>query len=164
MGWIARKADNLGSACCGAGGGMGLSQAPAFTQAYLQRLGGHIDEARRTVNQVESGQLLGFLNPTEREQAVTQFSDRVLELEQAYRSISEATPLMQPLMTLRHADSEIAARAWEHFTPAIPIDPPSLIYTGIGVVIALLIYELIKSPAALFGGRRNEKVQRNSGR
>ncbi|MGY6587043.1 MAG: DUF2937 family protein [Wenzhouxiangella sp.] len=164
MGWIARKADNLGSACCGAGGGMGLSQAPAFTQAYLQRLGGHLDEARRTLRQVESGELLGFLSPPERVQAVGQFHERVIELDQAYRSISEATPLMQPLMTLRYADSEIAARAWESFTPAIPIDPPSLIYTGVGVVVALLVYELIKSPAALFGGRRNEQVQRNSNR
>jgi hypothetical protein len=29
-----------------------------------------------------------------------------------------------------------------------------LIYTGIGVVVALVLYELIKSPAALFGRRK----------
>ena len=28
----------------------GGAQGPAFVQAYLQRLGGHIDEARRTVD------------------------------------------------------------------------------------------------------------------
>lgn len=156
MGWISRKFDNLGSACCGAGGGMGLSQAPAFTQAYMQRLGGHLDEAKRTLRQIESGELLGFLQGGERAQAISQFQQRVTELEAAYQAIDLAGPLMRPLMVLRHADADVAARAWEHFTPAIPIDPPSLIYTGIGILAALLVYEIAKAPAALFGRRKHD--------
>jgi hypothetical protein len=154
MGWMSRKFDNLGSACCGAGGGMSLSQAPAYTQAYLQRLGGHLDEARRTLSQVERNQLLEFLGPLDRAQAIEQLGARVNELEASYHAIADASPLAQPLVMLQRADREIAARAWEHFTPAIPIDPPSLIYTGIGVVVALILYELLKSPAALFGRRK----------
>jgi hypothetical protein len=149
MGWMSRKFDNLGSACCGAGGGMGLSQAPAYTQAYLQRLGGHLDEARRTLGLVESGEWFRHLTGVDRQSVEIELRARVVELEQSYQAITEATPVMQPLVMMRYADGDIAARAWEHFTPAIPIDPPSLIYTGIGVVLALLIYELIKSPAAL---------------
>jgi hypothetical protein len=150
MGWIARKFDNLGSACCGAGGGMGLSQAPAFTQAYLQRLGGHIDEARRTLSMVERGEWLQRLGIADREEAVAEFSARVSELEQAYFAITQAPAMLQPLVMVQHADSEIAQRAWEHFTPAVPVDPPSLVYTGVGIVLALLIYELVKAPGALF--------------
>lgn len=150
MGWVARKFDNLGSACCGAGGGMGLSQAPAFTQAYLQRLGGHLDEARRTLGMIERGEWLQRLGIDDRRQAIEEFGARVSQLEQAFWAISEAPPLLQPLVMLQHADNEIARRAWEHFTPAIPIDAPSLVYTGIGIVLALVVYELLKSPAALF--------------
>lgn len=150
MGWVARKFDNLGSALSGAGGGMGLSQAPAFTHAYLQRLGGHIDEARRTLELIERGELLGELNMVDRETAAIQFSARVDELEQAFSAISDAAPLLQPLVMLQHADTEIARRAWEAFTPAVPVDVHSLVYTGSGVVVALLLYELIKTPAALF--------------
>jgi hypothetical protein len=154
MSWVGRKFDNLGSAVAGAGGGMGLSQAPAFTQAYLQRLGGHLDEARRTLDLVERGVLVPELTETERAQAVTGFADRVAELEATYSAIAEASPLMQPILMLRHSDSEIARRAWEAFTPAVPIDMPSLIWTGVGVLAALLTYELLKSPAAVVRRRR----------
>jgi hypothetical protein len=156
MGWVGRKFDNLGSAVAGAGGGMGLSQAPAFTQAYLQRLGGHLDEARRTLALVEQGVLVPELTAAEREQAAVGFADRVAELEATYASIADASPLMQPILMLRHGDSEIARRAWEAFTPAVPIDAPSLIWTGVGVVAALLVYELFKSPAALVKRRRRK--------
>ncbi len=150
MGWMVRKFDNLGSACCGAGGGMGLSQAPAFTQAYLQRLGGHLDEARRTLSMVERGEWLQRLGVAERQDAVSEFALRVHELEQAFQAISQAPPLLQPLIMMQHAESDIAQRAWEHFTPAIPVDAPSLVYTGAGIVLALLVYELVKAPGALF--------------
>ncbi len=150
MGWFARKFDNLGSACSGAVGGMGLSQAPAFTQAYLQRLGGHLDEARHTLAMVERGEWLQRLGVEDRGQAVEDFAARVAELEQAFYAITQSPPLLQPLVMLQHSDNDIARRAWEHFTPAVPVDAPSLVYTGIGIVLALLGYELIKSPAALF--------------
>jgi len=154
MGWVGRKFDNLGSAVAGAGGGMGLSQAPAFTQAYLQRLGGHLDEARRTLDLVERGVLVPELTEAERAQAIEGFAERVAELEAIYASIAEASPLMQPMLMLRHGDSEIARRAWEAFTPAVPIDAPSLIWTALGVLAALAVYELCKSPAAAVRRRR----------
>jgi hypothetical protein len=157
MGWVARKFDNLGSAFSGGAGGMGLSQGPAFTHAYLQRLGGHIDEARRTVTLIERGDLLPRLGPVERQEAVAEFSSRVQDLEQAYAAIANASPMMQPVVMLQHSDSDIARRAWETFSPAIPVDAASLVYTGIGVVLALLIYELIKSPAGLFRRRKPER-------
>lgn len=158
MGWVGRKFDNLGSAVAGAGGGMGLSQAPAFTQAYLQRLGGHLDEARRTLDLVERGVLVPELTASERGQAAEGFAERVAELEMTLSSIADASPLMQPLLVMRHADSEIARRAWEAFTPAVPIDAPSLIWTGGGVLLALILYELFKSPAAIVRRRRHRPV------
>lgn len=154
MGWVTRKFDNLGSAISGAGGGMGLSQAPAFTQAYMQRLGGHLDEARRTLELVEQGVLVPELSATDREQAALGFAERVAELEATFQAIQSASPVVRPVVMLRHADSEIARRAWEAFTPAVPVDPTSLIWTAIGVVAALLVYELLKSPAALVRRRR----------
>jgi len=156
MSWVTRKCDNLGSAVSGAGGGMGLSQAPAFTQAYLQRLGGHLDEARRTLELVERGILVPELTDIEREQAARGFADRVAELEATYSAIADASPLLQPVLMLRHSDSEIAQRAWEAFTPAVPVDAPSLIWTGLGVILALLVYELVKSPAAIVRRRRRK--------
>lgn len=157
MGWLTRKFDNLGSAFSGGCGGMSLSQAPAFTQAYLQRLGGHIDEARRTLVQIERGELLERLGPIDRQDAITQFSARVAELEKSFNAITESAPMMQPLVMFQHAETDIARRAWEHFTPAIPLDPASLVYTVSGVILALLLYELIKAPAEVMLHRRDKR-------
>jgi len=154
MSWVGRKFDNLGSAVSGGAGGMSLSQAPAFTQAYMQRLGGHLDEARRTLGLVERGELLDNLNMVDRQEAIRQFSERVEQLQQAYDAIAQASPIMQPVVMMRHSESEIAQRAWEAFSPAIPVDTASLVYTGVGIVVALLIYELFKTPGLLFRRRR----------
>ncbi|HLR86967.1 MAG TPA: DUF2937 family protein [Wenzhouxiangella sp.] len=155
MSWAGRKLDNVGSALGGAAGGMSLSQAPAFVQAYLQRLGGHLDEARRTLDLVERGILVPELTTAERSQAVIGFADRVAELESAFDSIAATPAALQPLALLRHGDSDIAQRAWEAFSPALPLDPPALIWTGAGIVLALMVYEIIKAPFALIGRRRH---------
>lgn len=154
MSWLLRKADGLGSALAGAGGGMSLSQAPAFAHAYLQRLGGHLDEARRTLSLVERGILVPELTAAERAQAVTGFAERVQELEMAWSAIAEANPVLQPLMLLRHGDGDIARRAWEAFTPALPLDSPALVWTALGVLAALLLYELIKAPVTFLSRPR----------
>lgn len=153
MGWITRKLDTLGGAASGGAGGMGLSQAPAFTQAYLQRLGGHIDEARRTLDGVQAGTVLPRLPADLRAEAVDDLAARVAELETARAAIMDAAPALRPMVMLRHADATIASRALDHFTPALPLDGASLIYTGAGVVLALLLYEVIKAPALLFRRR-----------
>lgn len=158
MSWIGRKFDNLGSAVSGGAGGMGLSQAPAFTQAYLQRLGGHLDEARRTLRLIEQGEMLPRLDVENRQEALNEFGQRVDQLQQAYDAIAQAPGLVQPLVMMRHSESDIAQRAWENFTPAIPVDTASLVYTGVGIVLALLVYELLKVPGLLFRRRSGNQV------
>ena len=153
MSWMTRKADNLGSAASGGVGGISLSQAPAFTQAYLQRLGGHIDEARLTVERIASGETLPWLADEDRSQAAIELSSRVTQLEQYQNQIEQAPAMLQPLMVLRHGEWSIAERAFENFTPAIPLDPASLVWTGVGVVLALVMYELVKAPAGLLSRR-----------
>ncbi|MGB0514818.1 MAG: DUF2937 family protein, partial [Wenzhouxiangellaceae bacterium] len=82
MSWLTRRLDHLGSAAFGGAGGLSLSQAPAFTNAYLQRLGGHIDEARRTLAGIRDGQILPWLGGPERGRAATEIELRLAELEQ----------------------------------------------------------------------------------
>jgi hypothetical protein len=83
----------------------GSAQGPAFVQAYLQRLGGHIDEARRTVFELREG------------------------------AMSRAVP-----------DDTARDRLLEAFTPAMPLDPTSLIYAAIGLVIGWAFWELVQWP------------------
>src|SRR6056297_277669 len=138
MKWLARRLDHLGSATAGGAGGLGFSQAPAFTQAYLQRLGGHVDEARRTIDKLAGGDILPWLNAESRQQAVVELSVRLSELERYQQLLADSPALLRPVTLMRHADWSIARRAAETFAPAIPLEPASIVWTLIGVILAAL--------------------------
>lgn len=154
MSWITRRLDNLGSAVTGGAGGMGLSQAPAFSHAYLQRLGGHIDEARRMLDGVRDASILPDLPEGARSEAIADLTLRLADLQAARAALTDADPWLRPLALLRHADPTIARRTLDAFTPAMPLDGASLLYTGLGVILALVVWELIKAPGALMTRRR----------
>jgi hypothetical protein len=157
MSWLSRRLDHLGSASFGAVGGLGLSQAPAFVQAYLQRLGGHIDEARRTVEGMQRGELLPWLDDTARSLGAAELSLRLQELEALRERLLEVPAWWRPARLLQQADWSIARRAAEDFVPAVPLDPASLIWTGVGVIVAALAWETCKIPA-WYTQRRDARV------
>lgn len=105
-----------------------FSQIPAFLQQYLQRLGGHLDEARRL-----------------REQA-PHLLTRVDELRMAHDSLLMAEPLAKPFVALRHLQKDIALRAFEFFQPALPLTLEGLLYAGTGLLFAVLLFNLLWLP------------------
>jgi hypothetical protein len=161
--WLTRRLDHICAAAAGGVGGITLSQAQAFTNAYLQRLGGHIDEAARTVAQLRDGEILPWLGPAGREQAVNELSIRLETLETLRQRLVEAPELLRPLALLRHGDWAIARSAAEAFIPAVPLSPGALTWTLIGVVIAALVYDSCKVPFIAAGRlRRRRATQRES--
>ncbi len=137
-------------------GAVGLSQAPEFFQQYLQRLGGHLDEARRVLERYEavardSGITLQALIDTTRAQTsapvaklggvIAEAQARVESLAGAEAALREATLWERPFVFLRHVDPDIAARTWEVFKPALPVTAEGLVYAGVGMALALLLYQ-----------------------
>jgi hypothetical protein len=138
-------------------GAVALSQAPEFFQQYLQRLGGHLDEARRTLASYEvvarqSGITLRQLIDTTRAQPVEPVAKlgdvidetlaRVDALAAAETALREASLWERPLVFLRHVDGEIAARTWEVFKPAVPVTLEGVVYAAAGMLLALALYHL----------------------
>lgn len=146
MSWLTRRLDHLGSAAAGGVGGLGFSQAPAFTHAYLQRLGGHIDEARRTIDRLAAGDILPWLGGEGREQAVAELTLRLAELERFQHVLLDSPAIMRPFTLIRHADWSIARGAAEAFVPSVPIDPASIVWTLIGVILAALTWDATRIP------------------
>lgn len=146
MSWLTRRLDHIGSASAGGAGGLTFSQAPAFTNAYLQRLGGHIDEARATIERVRSGEVLPWLAESGRERALAELSHRLDQLEALRGSLLEAPALLRPLRLLTDADWSIARNTAEAFVPAVPLSPAALTWTLIGVVLAALAWDSLKLP------------------
>lgn len=160
MSWITRRLDHICAAAAGGVGGITLSQAPAFTNAYVQRLGGHIDEAARTVALLRDGEILPWLGPAGRAEAVAELSTRLETLQDLHQRLADAPELLRPLALLRHGDWAIARSAAEAFTPAVPISPGALTWTLIGVVIAALVYDSCKVPFIAAGRLRRRRATR----
>ena len=159
---------NPGKALLGAGDGLLdrtlcvlgavlFSQIPEFMQQYLQRLGGHLDEARRQLQQfqdtaAQSGLTLDrFIAQTAAtaEPAVARLSGvmtetvaRVDNLAAAQAALEHATMWSRPFVFLRHLDPAIARATGVIFKPAVPTTLEGLAYALAGMLVLLALYHL----------------------
>jgi len=132
-----------------------FSQLPEFIQQYLQRLGGHLDESRRQLDQfrevaAKSGLTLDQL--AARSQANTEATvarlgqlmhdtvDRVDALATADTAIRNASIFTRPFVFLRHVDLSIARSTWAIFRPAVPTTAEGMLYAAFGVLLILAFY------------------------
>lgn len=155
-------------------GAVGLSQAPEFFQQYLQRLGGHLDEARRQLAGFEavakqSGMTLAeFVEVAKSETSdrvdrlldqVAGIQARVDELASAEAALREASVWERPFVFVSHLDPDIAARTWEVFKPAVPVTPEGFVYAAAGMLLALGLYQLAVAWPARSLMRRWKKTE-----
>ena len=85
-------------------------------------------------------------------EATKDASDSIME------AIEKAGPFEKPFVFFSHLDPEIALATAQSFVPAIPLDMPSLVFGGVGIVLGWMVWEVIKAPAALFR-RKGKRVR-----
>ena len=145
-------------------GAVVFSQLPEFMQQYLQRLGGHLDEARLALDRLkavaaQSGLALGDLRagaaalpegPAGRLAGLVRASfARVDELAGAESAIRHASAWSRPFVFAAHLDPAIAKATWAVFRPAVPTTAEGAMYAGAGIVAALAAYHLgVRGPVA----------------
>lgn len=140
LGWILRQIDSLIGATVAAVAGLAASQLLTFIQQYQQRLGGHLAEARLNLQRVlETG-------GAGRQDLARAAAERVADLEAAENAIRDAGVFSKPVAFFRHVDGAIADGTLQTFQPALPLDPTSLAYGGVGIVLAWIAYNAIKAP------------------
>lgn len=137
------------------GGALVFSQGPEFIQQYTQRLGGHVDEARRHVAQFrqaaeQSGVTLDRLisqTNANADPAVAKLggvmsgaTERLSSLESAQNAIVQSSLFERPFVFLRHMDTEIARSTWSVFKPALPTTIEGVVYAVIGMIVLVCIY------------------------
>lgn len=177
---------NLGRTLLGAGDGLLdralcvvgavlFSQVPEFMQQYLQRLGGHLDEARRQLQQfqdtaAQSGLTLErFIAQTaaNAEPAVAKLGGvmtgtvvRVEELTAAQAALQNATLWSRPFVFLARLDLPIARATWGIFKPAVPTTLEGMIYALAGMLVLLAVYNLgIKHACRRMFSRRPKRTE-----
>ncbi len=154
MAWLWAKFDRLCGTVIAAVTGAAASQIQAFIAAYLQRLGGHLDEARRMVERLRNGGFSPDVDIASQDRLAAAIGRRVGDLATAHDAIAGADAFSRPFAFLTHMDSAIAEATLTSFTPALPLDSPSLAYALVGIVLGWLLYELATLPIRLMAGRR----------
>ncbi|OIQ26859.1 MAG: hypothetical protein BM562_16255 [Alphaproteobacteria bacterium MedPE-SWcel] len=142
---ISRVISLLAGLCTGAG----LSQFPAYAQAYLQRLGGHVDALRRVVAAFDADAAAVGL---ERHSALVQLArsgeigaeraatmaatiDRYERLAADLHQLAALSPVERALHLHRFAETDIAAATLRAFEPAVPVTADALLLTGAGMIL-----------------------------
>jgi hypothetical protein len=125
-----------------------FSQLPEFVQQYLQRLGGHRDEAVRLLLNLRAQ------GSGESDALLASIEARARALTQALDALWSANNFVRPLVFFRTVDPEIARATLDAFRPAVPLSAESLVYAGLGLVVGILLLHLLATPFAwLFRGR-----------
>jgi hypothetical protein len=134
-----------------------FSQGPEFMQQYLQRLGGHLQEAQRQLGLFrqaasQSGQSLEqFIAETRTNShaGVAHLSsvmndavDRTASLQAAHDALTQSTLWTRPFVFLQHVDPAIAQATWTAYQPAVPTTVEGLLYALSGMLVCLLLYHV----------------------
>lgn len=126
-------------------GAVSLSQFPEFSQQYLQRLSGAVDELRGLVLAFDAtagaagltrdealADLSGSAFQTDLQATLAGQITRYERLSQDYTALRTAEPLGRLAQLYRFADPDLARRTWDDFRPAVPASPDGLMFAGIG--------------------------------
>jgi len=141
-------------------GVVGLAQFPQFFNQYLQRLGGHLEEARLTIaryiNAAESLDLsleayvaehLASENKifTSSGQVMTDIVQRLHHLEESFLALKQAGPFNRWWIFLREMERPIVHETWQNFTPGIPTTIEGFYYGLAGLLVVWGLYQGLKT-------------------
>jgi len=139
--WLKSLVDGIGAAA----GAATASQLPEFVQQYLQRLGGHRDEAYRFVQMLKA-------QGTDASNAVLALAqERADSLARAFDTIAQSGDLLRPATFLRHVDIDVARATLDLFRPAVPLTPAGILYGGLGLIAGIVLVNLLLAPFTLLG-------------
>lgn len=160
--------------CGGLAGAAGLSQYPAFSEAYLQRLAGQVDALTQVVQDFDTSALEAGLG---REAALQQMtgSDFLIARQRDMRAtfarharlsdnliaLREATQLQRMTMPQRLTDAETFAATWSDFQPALPLSAAGAVSASAGFLAGWAGFSTIMALLARpFRRRRRAAVTR----
>lgn len=152
-------------------GAAGLSQYPEFSQQYMQRLGGQVDELSRQVKEFDATALADGMGREEMLEAMaaiplTQGQEamwrrtiaRHVRLGDNLVALRDASPIERMLMPHRMTDVTTFQAAWADFIPAVPISTAGAAAAGSGFIGGWAVIGIVLSLLTLPFRRNRRKV------
>ena len=137
----------------------GLSQFPAFSDQYVQRLGGQVDALTRVAAAFDASASRAGLT---REAALADLGgsafrdlhqgdmrrtfDRLEHASADLAMLRLAGPLERMALPHRLRDPETLAATWSDFSPAVPVTVAGLAAAGIGFLLGWLFFGILMMP------------------
>ncbi len=171
--------DGLADRICAVAGALLVIQVPVFITHYVQRLGGHVDELTRVVNQyraaaAENGKSLAeyvgrFLASTDADfksagNNMQANIDRLEDIRQALEHLTNSGPVAKFFYFLKDIDIEIARAALRNYTPGLNISLEGAVYALCGLLLGTLAYFGVKKLVALLVRKVFKRGAREPGR
>lgn len=158
--YLLKVLDGLMDRIMAVAGAIICAQFPQYYAQYIQRLGGHLDEARRAVSQYAKVAVSYNLSLQEyinvhltsnnkifisTGKVIQGLVDRLDHLQTAFTTLQNSTPLTRWVVFLQVMDPEIARKTWTNFTPGVPTTVEALVYALIGLLIGWGVYQGVKA-------------------
>ena len=134
-------------------GAAGLSQYPAFSQQYTQRLAGQVDALSEVVADFEASALRSGLTRTQAFEQMTGtpfLEDRQADMRRTFTrhaalsdnlaQLRAASAMDRLSMPQRLMDSETLSKTWADFRPAMPLSAPGAVAAGVGFAGGWIIF------------------------
>ncbi len=169
--------DDIADRVCAVLGAIGLSQFPQFFGQYMQRLGGHLNEARRIFEQYQKAAadvdlsledyVQEHLNATSdvfvsSGRAIEDLVNRYHELEQSYLALADSNIYNRWFIFIKEVDWEIAAGTWNNFVPGVPTTIEGLLYAITGLLAGWGIYAALNAVVTIPFRPKPVKISRTS--
>lgn len=155
----------------GMSGAAGVSQFPEYSQQYMQRLGGAVDELARFMDDFDKdaasldlGREAALVDLAQggtmgaaRADTMVKTIDRHARLSGDLEEMKNLGPFSRARHAGRFTDGELAARVWENYKPALPVTFEGAIFAGVGFLGGLALFSaliwLLRLPFGLFRRR-----------
>lgn len=158
--------DGLADRICAVIGALVFIQVPVFITHYVQRLGGHVDELSRVVNQYRASADAGgksleeyvarFLASSEADFVSAgrnmRFNiDRLVDIKEALAHLTTSGPAAKFFYFIKDIDIDIARATMRNYTPGLNISMEGAVYALCGLLFGTLAYYGVKKLVALLG-------------
>ena len=153
--------------CVGLAGALGAAQFPAYSQQYMQRLGGAVAALDVVVADFDSSAAAAGLNRDDaleqmqgtafldrRQQDMRRAFERHAALQKDLAALKGLGPFMRAYRSAHLMDQEIAAGTWQAFQPGLPLSFASGVFAALGFLLGALAASILARAARPKWARR----------